>query len=208
MRVLVFGDSITQGFWDADGGWVQYLRKEYDQLKLDGVNDDPPTIFNLGISANSSDDVLKRFNAETDARNNSEELAFVIAIGVNDSRTKAGDNFSDADRYLANLKGILAAAKEYSDKILFVGLTPCIEERSNPVSWGDTGYTNERLMSFDMTLKDFCSAESVSFVEIYEPFNQALEKSELLPDSLHPDKEGHQLIAELVKPKLKELLGV
>lgn len=31
MRVLVFGDSITQGFWDTEGGWVERLRKYYDQ---------------------------------------------------------------------------------------------------------------------------------------------------------------------------------
>jgi len=207
MRVLIFGDSITQGFWDVDGGWVALLRKEYDQQKVDGVNDDPATLFNLGISADSSDDVVARFKPETDARNNSDELAFVISIGVNDSRTKAGKNFSDTERYISNLNKIHKMAKEYSDKILFVGLTPCVEERSNPVSWGDTGYTNERLKSFDDTLKKFCEEKELAFVEVFEPYSEALKNKELLPDALHPNKEGHQLIAELVMPKIKEVTG-
>jgi lysophospholipase L1-like esterase len=205
MRVLVFGDSITQGFWDIDGGWVSRIRKHYDQQMIDGTDNDPPTIFNLGVSGNSSDDVLARFDNETKARA-TEELAFVVAIGVNDARTKASVNYSDPTRYRQNLSEILKLAKQYSSKILFVVLTPCVEERSNPVSWGDTGYTNERIKEFDDTLREFCQESQVPFVEVYEPFAKAEAESELLPDSLHPNDKGHQLIADLVTPGLFELL--
>jgi lysophospholipase L1-like esterase len=205
MRVLVFGDSITQGFWDVEGGWVSRLRKAYDQKAIETDDYDQPTIFNMGVSGNSSDDVLVRFDNETKVRAN-EELAFVFAIGVNDARTKAGVNFSDIERYCKNLSEIVSQARRYSDRILFVGLTPCVEARSNPVSWGDTGYTNARIEAFDSTLKEFCEQNSISFVEVLEPFQEAEAKTELLPDSLHPNNEGHQLIAELVGQKLQELL--
>lgn len=205
MRVLIFGDSITQGFWDIEGGWVSRIRKHYDQQMIDGTDNDPPTIFNLGVSGNCSDDVLARFEDETKARA-TEELAFVVAIGVNDARTKAGVNYSDPTRYKQNLSEILRLAKEYSSRILFVGLTPCIEERSNPVSWGDTGYTNGRIKEFDDTLREFCEESQVPFVEVYEPFAKTEAENELLPDSLHPNDKGHQLIADLVTPGLFELL--
>lgn len=205
MRVLIFGDSITQGFWDIEGGWVSRIRKHYDQQMIDGTDNDPPTIFNLGVSGNSSDDVLARFDNETKARA-TEELAFVVAIGVNDARTKAGVNYSDPTRYKQNLSEILRLAKQYSRKILFVGLTPCVEARSNPVSWGDTGYTNGRIKEFDNILREFCQVNQVPFVEVYEPFAKAEAESELLPDSLHPNDKGHQLIADLVTPGLFELL--
>lgn len=205
MRVLVFGDSITQGFWDIDGGWVSRLRKAYDQKAIEAGDYDQPTIFNLGVSGNSSDDVLARFGNETKVRAN-EELAFIFAIGVNDARTKAGVNFSDVERYRKNLSEILSQARRYSGRILFVGLTPCVEARSNPVSWGDTGYTNARIKAFDDALKEFCEQNSVSFVEVLEPFQEAEAKTELLPDSLHPNDEGHQLIASIVAPRLEELL--
>lgn len=207
MRVLVFGDSITQGFWDIDGGWVSRLRKYYDQQMIDGKDDDPPTIFNLGVSGNSSDDVLARFENETKVRA-TEDSAFVIAIGVNDARTKASVNYSDTNRYKQNLSEILKLAKKYTSKVLFVGLTPCVEERSNPVSWGDTGYTNGRIKEFDNTLREFCEENQVAFVEVFEPFVKAESETELLPDSLHPNDRGHQLIADLVMPKLKQLLEV
>ncbi|HMS50057.1 MAG TPA: GDSL-type esterase/lipase family protein [Candidatus Saccharibacteria bacterium] len=205
MRVLVFGDSITQGFWDVEGGWVSRIRRAYDQKAIETDGYDQPAIFNMGVSGDSSDDVLARFNNETKVRAN-DELAFVFAIGVNDARTKAGINYSDTNRYKQNLVEILKAANKHSNKVLFVGLTPCVQERSNPVSWGDSGYTNGRIKEFDDTLRQFCEDVQVPYVEVFEPFSKAETESELLPDSLHPNDEGHQLIADLVMPKLQNLL--
>ena len=140
MRVLIFGDSITQGFWDVDGGWVSRIRKQYDQTVVNTDDYDQPTIFNLGVSGNSSDDVLARFDSETKVRA-TEELAFVIAIGVNDARTKAGVDYSDTNRYRQNLSEILKLANQYSSKILF---PPPQYHRRKPVD-------EVRSQSFDMT---------------------------------------------------------
>lgn len=206
MRVLIFGDSITQGFWDLDGGWVSRLRRTYDKQMIDGVDDDPPTLFNLGVSGDSSDDILARFENEVKARKNNESLAIVIAVGVNDSRTKAGVEFSNTKRYHDNLQQIWQAARQFTDKVLFVGLTPCVESRTTPVSWGDTGYTNDRILTFDKTLRDFCESNKAAFVGIFEPFQIKQQADELLPDGLHPNDAGHQLIADIVGPKIAELV--
>ena len=204
MRVLIFGDSITQGFWDTDGGWVQRIRKAYDEETIK-ADYELPTIFNMGISGDSSGDIVERFEAETKARYNDDGIGFVFAVGVNDSRTKSGVNFSSPEEYRKNLEKLLAMARQYSDKIVFVGLTPCVEERSNPVSWGDTGYTNDRIRQFNQVLEYFCRANSVEFVDILTPFTEAEAKTELLPDSLHPNNEGHQLIADIVLPRLQSI---
>ncbi len=34
MHIIVFGDSIAQGFWDKKGGWVQRLREVFDEKML------------------------------------------------------------------------------------------------------------------------------------------------------------------------------
>lgn len=204
MRILVFGDSITQGFWDTDGGWVQRIRTVYDKETIK-TGYDLPTIFNLGISGNSSGDIVERFEAETEARYQDEKLGLVFAVGVNDSRTKSGVNFSEPKEYKSNLEKLLAMARKYSDKIVFVGLTPCVEERSNPVSWGDTGYTNDRIRVFNQVLEDFCHDNALQFIDILTPFTEAGAKTELLPDSLHPNNEGHQLIADIVLPRLQSI---
>lgn len=207
MRVLVFGDSIAQGFWDAEGGWVGRLRKYYDTQNIERPSDDLPTLYNLGVSGNSSNELLARVDNETKARNNDEPLAIIFAIGVNDARTKAGKNFSDTNLYRQNLAELTKQAREYSEKILFIGLTSCVEELANPVAWGDTGYTNSRIKEFDTALQDFCEQNELSFVEIFKPFREKQAQVELLPDGVHPNGEGHQFIADLVKPKLEELLN-
>jgi lysophospholipase L1-like esterase len=205
MRVLVFGDSVTQGFWDGEGGWVSRIRKISDKQEIERTNAHSPTIFNLGVSGNSSDDVASRIEAETDARL-SESVAFIIAAGLNDSRTKAGLNFSDIDRYTKNLETILGKARNYSDKILFLGLTPCDERRTNPVSWGDSGYTNKRIREFNAVLLNFIQ-NNVGFVDIFVPFSTVQDQTDLLFDGLHPNDEGHQLIADLVWPRLLDLVA-
>ena len=204
MRILVFGDSIAQGFWDVDGGWVNMIRKQFDQQVICGTNIDSPTVFNLGVSGDSSSDILMRFEHEVKARA-SEELAIIISVGVNDSRIEAGTPYSDTLAYAQNLDLILKLAKQYSTKIIFIGLTPCVDARTNPVAWGDIRYSNERLKNFDGTLSEFCMSMDMPFVPTYEAFTEAQSRDDLLPDGLHPNSEGHRLIASLVTQKLDKL---
>lgn len=77
-RVCIFGDSITQGYNDFDnGGWA-------DQLKIYFNKENPDhSFFNLGISGDNTEDLLKRFKVEVEARN---PEVFIIAIGINDSQ--------------------------------------------------------------------------------------------------------------------------
>ncbi len=206
MRILIFGDSVTQGFWDTEGGWANRIRRYYDEKVLSSQNYDLPTIFNLGVSGNTSEDLLVRFENEVKVRIY-EEVAIVIAIGVNDSRIDSGINYSSPENYTKNLAELLAIAERYTKKILFVGLTPCVDSHSNPVSWDETvGYTSTNITAFDAALNEFCTQNKIKFVEILEPFTAAQSKTELLPDSLHPNNQGHQLIADLVLPKLQELI--
>lgn len=62
MRVLIFGD--TQGYRDTEGGWADKLRKHYDELQVQDFGKGQPTIFNLGISADDSRNVLSQAEAE------------------------------------------------------------------------------------------------------------------------------------------------
>jgi lysophospholipase L1-like esterase len=205
MRVLVFGDSITQGFWDTNGGWADRIKQHYMQGVIQEDDFNRHDIVNLGVSGDLSDHVASRIENEAKARGRS-NLAFVIAIGVNDSQVRDGANFSDTDRYKSNLEQILKTTRQFSEKVLFVGLTPAVEERTTPVSWGDYVYTNERILEFDAVLKEFCQKNKLPYVEIFQPFQETQKTLELMQDGLHPNNEGHQLIADLVRAKLEENL--
>lgn len=206
MRVLVFGASITQGFWDSQGGWVERLRQHYDELALkDLVNHSQPTIFNLGVSGDSTKDLLARLKNETKAREFlNEELAFVFSIGTNNAREENGKLYSSPESYRADLKELITQAKTFSNKIMFVGLPACDETRTTPVSWRYIDYRNENLRKLDQVMKGVCEEQALPYVPVFEKFINA---PELLADGLHPNDAGHKLIVNLVKPELEKLLA-
>lgn len=209
MRVLVFGDSITQGFWDTEGGWVARLRKYYDTKQLEDLrNRNEPTIFNLGISGGTSKTILSRFDAETQARSKGETMVFVFSTGVNDSSREGPDKYrSTTEEYANNLQELVAKAKNYSNKILFVGLVAGDEKQTMPVFWRDIYYFNERVKVFEDIMGKVASKNDVVFVPVFEAFKKHLDTGEyLLADGLHPNNEDHELIFRLVRPALDKLI--
>lgn len=206
MRILFFGSSIAQGFWDPEGGWVQRIRRHYDTKQLENWSQSQPLIFNLGVSGDTSTNVCQRFIAETTARQwPGEELVFVIAIGVNDACIDHGKPKGNPVLYAENVTEIIAMARQFSFKILFVGLTPCDEDKTVPVAWGDYTYKNQDIRQLNEILEKVCTQQNIPLVAIFDAFEP--HKKELLPDGLHPNAEGHKLIASLVLPELEKLLA-
>lgn len=207
-RVLIFGDSITQGMWDSKGGWAQRLIDDYFAEQMDNLDADVPVLFNLGVSADTTNELLARFEHETTARRRP-ELAFVFAIGTNDSRIDGKTPFSTPEQYAANLETLIAQAKQFVDdsRILFVGLQPCDETRTAPVSWRDVTYTNERLQLFDKILQEVCAEQNVQYAPIFEAYQkEQATKGDMLIDGLHPDDAGHELMYRAIKPALEDIL--
>lgn len=87
-----------------------------------------------------------------------------------------------------------------------MGLTPCVEERTNPVAWNTTRYKNSRIKQFDKALQDFCDQQNAIFIDVLKPFNEVQQMTELLPDGIHPNDDGHELIVKLVKPVLDRVV--
>lgn len=203
MVILVFGDSITQGYWDDQGGWAERLRKAYSEA----LKENSPTFIKSGVAGNSSNEILTRFETETNSNTNiRDQIIFIFAIGINDARIDIDPevNAYNAKNYAENLAEILKRAKRRSDKIMFVGLSPCAEP--NAVA-SDPVWTNDRIKEFNSILHNFCIQNNVSFVEIFEPFHEVQNRAELLYDGIHPNNDGHQLIASLVSTELQKLLS-
>ena len=56
-------------------------------------------------------------------------------------------------------------------------------------------------------MSGIANEHNIPFIPVFDKFLAKLtENSHLLPDGLHPNREGHQLIADIVLPKLQELL--
>jgi len=73
--ICIFGASSTWGAWDYEkAGWANRLR-----LFLDSENKDVFT-YNLGVSGDTTNKLLKRFNVEAEAR---QPKIIIFSIGDN-----------------------------------------------------------------------------------------------------------------------------
>ena len=207
MRILVFGDSIAQGFWDMDGGWVQRLAKPIHQASLDNIlHGDGKSyieVFNLGISGDTSEGVLKRLKQEVESRRTDENSeVIIIAIGINDSILKS-DNvvLMDVYQFQTAYEKIIKEAQAVAGQVYCLGLTAVDESQTSPWKYSKTGeqWRNNRINLFEDSIKQSASRLSVPFIPIHDEFLSQLNSGiVLLADGLHPNEDGHKLIAEIV----------
>jgi len=200
-RILIFGDSITYGAWDKEGGWVQRLRKFLDERNLTDPNF-YCLVYNLGISGNNSEDLLERFEFETKQRlKENEETIIIFSIGINDSQFvhSKGNYGVPINKFKDNIQKLIKLAQKFSSKIIFLGLTPVDEVKTTPIPWNtDKSYKNEYIEKYNEVILKVCKENKVHFIEIFEKL-KVLNYQELLEDGLHPNSKGHKKIFEIVK---------
>jgi len=205
-RICVFGDSITYGAWDKEGGWVQRLRKFLDKKTLSEENS-YFLVYNLGISGDTTEDLLERFDFEIRQRFKEKEKTFIIfAIGANDSyflHSKNGFR-TPIEKFKENVCELIKLAQIFSSKIIFVGLTLVDEAKTTPIPWDiNKSYKNEYIKRYNEIIKSVCKENKIYFVEIFEDWAKT-DYKKLLEDGLHPNSKGHQKIFETVKDFLIE----
>jgi lysophospholipase L1-like esterase len=201
-RILIFGDSITYGAWDKEGGWAQRLRKYIDEK----IAIDPNyyhLVYNLGISGNTSEDLLKRFELECNARQKEEgDVVIIIAIGENDSQIKNGKAKVEMKQFEKNLESLLKLSKKFTDKVFFVGLCPADESKSDPIPWDTSkSYKNDSIEKYNAAVRKFCEKNNLEFIDVFSNLIK-MNYKELLDDGIHPNTEGHQQIFEIIKDYL------
>jgi len=203
-NILVFGDSITYGAWDKEGGWVQRLRRIIDQKNLTD-SDFYCLISNLGIPGDTSEDLLRRFESETKERvKEDEETVIIFSVGSNDSQFVYGKNKIQKQEFQENLQKLIGLAGKFSSKIIFIGLFPVDDSKTMPIPWDAAkSYKNEYIKQYNEIIKSVCKKNKIHFIEIFENFIK-LNYQQLLEDGLHPNSEGHEKIFHVVKDFLIE----
>ena len=68
-QLFIFGDSISFGAWDTKGGWAQRLKNHYDKLVVESDFDFYCLTYILGVSGDTTEDLLKRFDFEVQPHN-------------------------------------------------------------------------------------------------------------------------------------------
>lgn len=205
---MVFGDSIAHGLWDPAGGWVQRLRTYYDKKNIQNVAGKWIDVYNLGVDGDVAKNVVTRLAPEMKARQFIDKPIIIIAIGINDTLLTAEGETSTPEEYVGEIEQIVAAARQFTEDMLFVGLTAVDESLTNPwkFSAAEFRFTNDRIWQFEEQLRQFCATNKLPIVKVFEVFQRKLKTINLLEDGLHPNSLGHRLIGGLVRAELQKLL--
>lgn len=207
VQILVFGDSITLGAWDIEGGWVDRLKKFSNKRTLsvsEFWNTDFMEVYNLGISSISgenSSSLLERFESEAKRRLGEYETIIIIAIGKNDSCFLEDKKsfLTPPDMFEKNINELIRLSQKYSSKIVFVGTAMVDETKTSPIHWDkNMFYKNENLKHYNEIIKSVCKENEIHFIDVSEAFAK-LNYKNLLADGLHPNSKGHELIFNIVK---------
>ncbi|HLP79759.1 MAG TPA: GDSL-type esterase/lipase family protein [Acidobacteriota bacterium] len=193
-QILCFGDSIAYGAFDIAGGWVARLRRIYDSRPDAQTNF--VEVFNLGVTGNTSKDLAERIEFEITHRTEPDpENICIIAIGINDAayRTAKSRNVVSIADFEANLKKILAIATSHCPSVYILGLAPIVESKVTPCPWFPAiSYFEKDIVAYNQALVRVSHELEIPFISaMHVPLSQ-------LPDGIHPDEHGHELIARTV----------
>ena len=210
MNIFVFGDSITEGFYDTEcGGWCSRLIQDLMQKEVESGHTNNKHAVNFGIAGDTSEDVLARLTASLETRisspNTPTDDFLLLAVGVNDSQydIQTGENRISIDATITNLEKIISTARQYLKTIVIVGIAPVYETRVQPMPWKVThGYGNEVINKYNAALQQLATTSGIRFIDMDSVYQNR--ESDFLPDGIHPNAAGHELIFQKVKEALVE----
>lgn len=204
-RILVFGDSIGQGYYDIEnGGWVQLLFRYFmnsGQTELSDVN-----VINLSVDGHTSRDVIQRLEFELDTLGSGEDILVIIAIGCNDSALLDESMVVPEGDFRDNIAEIIEVSSKRC-KVLVLSSTPCVEAHTNPTSWNSKlRFLNKKLQTYDQIKEAEAINAEVEYLSVWDRFSDELQERELLSDGIHPNSDGHRLIFDIVKPVVVRII--
>ena len=201
MHIIIFGDSIGQGFFDTEhNGWASHLSVYLQQKTLDSQFDIYYSVFNQSISGENTTEIYERLKNEITPRlSSSKKNVILFAGGINDAKRlqPSNDLYVPLEKTKQNVQKFIHDAKKLVDEVVFVGSVRVDEALT-------TNYVNDSFENSDIEMYDQVVAESArEHGLVYVPLSDLIQH-EHLADGLHPNAEGHRLIYERVKSELEK----
>jgi lysophospholipase L1-like esterase len=181
--LLYIGDSITHG-WEGEG--KEYWDKYYA----------PRNAVNMGFSGDRTQHVLWRLD-HGHLEGISPKLA-VLMIGTNNSN--GNDNTAEeiADGIIVICNKLRTKCPK--TKILILAIFPRGPEPSDQ---------REKNAKASLLASKIADGKMIHYQDINDKFltKDGFLTNKIMPDYLHPNKEGYKIWAEAIEPKVAELMG-
>ncbi len=185
IRICYVGDSFVNGTGDpAKLGWTGRLSVSSQNDKID------ITHYNLGIRRDTSKDILKRWEAECQARlPEISENKVVFSFGVNDTVIENGQKRVSLEDSIENTKNMLINASKKYD-VIMIGMPPIDDEKQNKI-----------IKELNNKYQALCDELNIPYLSIFERLvNDKIWKDEVSSnDGAHPKDKGYEILANFIK---------
>lgn len=199
-RIWVLGDSIGQGAWDLEGGFVARIKKEMNEKVINGS--ESIWIKNLSESGDTTDNSLEKLR-KIDP--NPDKDVLILQTGVNDA-------LYDVDRgshwiELPDRKNILKEFLNESDAkfkdVIVVGEPYTYVEGVLP--WDQSLKLEDKTVKkYDQIKQKITNERDHSFVELRSDNREEWEKYSY--DGVHLNTEGHQMLYQELSNELNKFI--
>jgi lysophospholipase L1-like esterase len=199
-NIIIFGDSISAGRKvDKIKSWPSLLAQF-----LDTKDKDFTLVHNLSIPGESTSEVIKRFPIEAKVRCKKiypdDRTSIIFAVGINDIKcVNSKDNPAiGLEDFRKNITFLAESANEYTNHIIFVGLTLVDEQKTAPMD--NVYFLNDKIKIYNEIINKECQKRSITFLNITEEWSGFDYLNLLSDDGIHPNEKGHQKIFEKIRP--------
>ena len=198
LRVCFVGDSITLGIGDgAFSGWPGRA------CVAETARGNDVTIYNLGVRADTSELIRRRWRAECAARlPETVNGALVFAFGLNDMAEEGDSGIRvSPERSVENARAILGAARGWLPTLM-VGPIPTIDDMQ-PYTYpnGQTfNFVSARGATLSEAYSDVCAELGIPFLNLHSQLsgNGGWQAHQRAIDGVHVSGDGYALIADLL----------
>jgi len=214
--IIMFGDSTTD--FREDVAKIYAVRVQ-EALKSSGST---LAVYNAGVPSNTTRNAVKRL--ESDVLRHKPKVV-VIQFGLNDSAVDvwkvppATAPRVPLPEYLDNMRQMISAIQKQQARVILM--------TTNPMRWkprvrqlygkppydpnAEDGFESPHLLRYNAALRQLATEMKVPLVDVHAAYptfanNHQATVDLMLPDGLHPNDLGHELVAELLLPAIQQVL--
>ncbi|MBR0380052.1 MAG: hypothetical protein IJH62_05770, partial [Mogibacterium sp.] len=129
-------------------------------------------------------------------------IIIILAAGINDTQVIGGKVRVDEDTLRSNVGALIDTARQIADSVMYIGLTPVDESRTNPVKWDKKkNWKNEVVENYDTIIRRVCEEKGVRYLYMFDRIDPLTNQ-----DGLHPSAEGHRIMTGIIAGAVYEFV--
>ena len=163
-KLFVIGDSISLHY----GPYLKAITKgKFEYARKTGL-DQALTNLDKAIGANAGDSFMVLEYLREEFKKNTKYDILLINCGLHDVRVDrlSKDIQVSLEEYKLNLSKIMSLAKKMANEIIWIGLTPVIDEVHNSRNTGFLRFS-EDVVIYDNNAKEIMKKYNIPFIDIY-----------------------------------------